>query len=266
MTETRLLCIGAHPDDCEFQSSGLAALVAGGGGNVRFISATDGRAGHHQLSAEELVPIRLAEAREGAAAVGAKAVNLGFEDGALYPDRPLREAIISQVREFEPDVVVCPRPNDYHPDHRAVGVAVQDAGYLLMVPNILPDVPVPSRRPVILYMSDRFTHPAPFVPDIVVDLASVADRKIAAVFAHRSQIYEWLPAINGFVHDVPEQEPARTDYLRARELGKLRDEARWYQDAFIARFGRSVEFGEAYQISEYGAPASSQDVYDILGV
>lgn len=266
MSVPRLLCIGAHPDDCEFQCSGLAALVSRSGGTVRFLSVTDGSRGHHLHEPTSLVAIRRKEALAEAKLVGADAVNLGFQDGWLFPTAEVRAALITQIRRFNPDVVVCPRPNDYHPDHRATGVAVQDAGYLLMVPNIIADIPVPETRPVIIYMSDRFSLPNPFRPDVVFDIGSVVADKLAAILAHRSQVYEWLPVINGFADQLPKSEPELTAYLRDRETAKIAAETELFRAKFASRYAYPVRYGEAYQLSEYGAEATAEEVYQLLGV
>ncbi|MCU1490518.1 MAG: N-acetylglucosaminylphosphatidylinositol deacetylase, partial [Acidimicrobiaceae bacterium] len=58
----RVLGIGAHPDDCEAFMSGLAALVTGRGGIVRFLAVTDGTAGHHEQAGAVLARRRRSEA------------------------------------------------------------------------------------------------------------------------------------------------------------------------------------------------------------
>lgn len=266
MTGVRVLMFGAHPDDCEFECAGLAALVTRAGGTVEFVSATDGSSGHHQIFGEELVARRLREAEAGAAAVGATVTNLGFPDGWLFPDRVLREAVITAIRGFGPDVVVCPRPCDYHPDHRAVATAVLDAGYLLMVPGIVAEVPVPARRPVILHTCDTFTDPRPFRADLLVDIDAVVEQKVDAIMAHESQVREWLPHVNGFASEIPVTEPARTAHLRARERAKAHGVARRFADELERRHGRLPETAEAYEISEYGASADPGSVRRILGL
>ena len=69
--------------------------------------------------------------------------------------------IIREIRTFRPNVVLAHRPNDYHPDHRAVGQAVQDASYLVTVPMLLPDVPIMAKDPIVGSLPDNFTKPTP---------------------------------------------------------------------------------------------------------
>src|SRR5690606_31898116 len=112
--------------------------------------------------------------------------------------------------------VFAPRPNDYHPDHRYTGQLVQDAAYLVMVPNVVPDTPPLAHNPVFLYLSDRFKKPSPFSPDIAVIIDSVIERKLDALDAHGSQFYEWLPWIDGRLAEVPADSAARREWLRAQ--------------------------------------------------
>ncbi len=253
-----LLCIGAHPDDCEIQTSGLAALWTGLGGSARFASMTDGSAGHQELGGGKLANIRRAEARAGAAAVGADSVVFDNLDGSLLPTLENRHRVIRAVRDYQPDVIVTHRTNDYHPDHRYTGVTVQDACYMVMVPNVVPGCPVPDREPVVIFMSDRFTKPSPLDPDLVFDIDPVIEKKLDAITSHVSQMVEWLPWIERYADELPEDESERRSYVRARAARKPAAEADRFRDALVAKYGQprggEIRHAEAYEVSEYGAP------------
>src|SRR2546427_6488579 len=77
--------------------------------------------------------------------------------------------------------------------HRYTGVLVQDAAYMVVVPNVTPDTPPLAKNPVFLYMQDRFQRPNPFRPDVAINLDDVWEQKMDALDAHVSQFYEWLP-------------------------------------------------------------------------
>jgi N-acetylglucosamine malate deacetylase 1 len=258
----RLLCIGAHPDDCEIQTSGLSALWTGRGGSARFASMTDGSAGHQELAGAKLAGIRRAEARAGAAAVGADSLVFDNLDGSLLPTLDNRLRVIRAVREFQPDVLVTHRTNDYHPDHRYTGVTVQDACYMVMVPNVLPGCPVPDREPVVIFMSDRFTKPSPLDPDLVFDIDPVMERKVDAITSHESQMFEWLPWIEKYADELPDDPTERRNYVRARVARKPAAEADRFRHALVAKYGeahgREVRYAEAYEVSEYGAPLTEE--------
>lgn len=254
----RLLCIGAHPDDCEIKSSGLAALWTANGGAVRFLALTDGSAGHQDIGGGELARSRRAEALAGAAAVGADSVVLDVQDGTLLPTLEHRNTVIRQIREFRPDVIATHRTNDYHPDHRYTGVLVQDSCHMVMVPNVVPNVPVPPTAPVVILMSDRFTRPYEFQPDLVLDLTPVIDRKIAAVTSHERQMVEWLPWIKGYADRMPDDPAARREFIRRQAAAEPEAEADRFRAALVTRYGEQrgtqARYAEAFEVSEYGAP------------
>src|SRR5690606_33396719 len=112
------------------------------------------------------------------------------------------------------DVVIAPRPNDYHPDHRYTGVLVQDAAFMVGVPNVAADTPPLRKNPVFLFFEDGFQKPNPFTPDITVDISEVIDQKINALDAHESQFYEWLPWISGYKGTIPSEKEARIKWLK----------------------------------------------------
>jgi LmbE family N-acetylglucosaminyl deacetylase len=254
----RLLVIGAHPDDAEYKAGGLAALYRGLGHAVRFVSVTNGDAGHHETSGPPLARRRRAEAEAAAETLGLRYDVWDHPDGRLEASLARREQVIRLIRSDRPDLVLTHRPNDYHPDHRATSQLVQDAAYLLTVPAVCPDVPHLPRDPVIAYLSDDFTRPYPFEPTVVVDVEPVWEAKVSMLHAHRSQFYEWLPFNGGYLADVPATDEARRAWLSGRmaELaGRLADRVR---ERILATYGtlrgRSIRLVEAFEASEYGAP------------
>src|SRR5690606_21452041 len=137
--------------------------------------------------------IRAAESEASQAILGiARYETLDNHDGQLMPSLALRQDIVRLIRNYGADLVLTHRPYDYHPDHRYGGITVQDAAYLVMVPNICPDPPVLRRNPVFLHLQDNFRKPYPFEPDIAIGIDDVWETKLAAMAAHRSQFGEWL--------------------------------------------------------------------------
>jgi LmbE family N-acetylglucosaminyl deacetylase len=255
--EKTILCIGAHPDDCEFSCSGTAALWAASGNRVVFVSATDGRSGHHVMSGERIVSRRKTEARQAASVIGAESRMLPFQDGSLEPSFENRLEVIRAIREIAPDVIITNRPNDYHPDHRYTAQLVQDSAYMLMVPNILSEVQALQYNPIILYWSDTFTYPKPFHADVVVNVDSVLEKKLEMLACHESQVYEWLPFVAKYPEPVPEGKEERRAWLRRFFLNWTRASvAETYRHELCQRYGddagRSVQHAEAFEICEYG--------------
>src|SRR5678809_544915 len=162
----RVIMIGAHPDDCDQDGGGTAILFAKMGYAVKFVSVTNGDAGHQTMKGAELAKRRYAEAQEAGKRFGVTYDVLDNHDGQLMPSLEVRFQIIKEIREWDADIVIAPRPNDYHPDHRYTGVLVQDAAYMVAVPNVAADTPPLKKNPVFLYFQDRFQKPNPFNPDI----------------------------------------------------------------------------------------------------
>ncbi len=261
----RVIAFGAHPDDCDIRAGGTAAKFVGRGHAVKFVSVTNGDAGHQTDSGASLAKRRRAEAAESARRLGIAYDVLDNHDGELLPTLPVREQIIRQIRQWKADYVLAPRPNDYHPDHRYTGVLVQDAAYMVVVPNICKDVPALRKNPVFLYYEDGFQKPAPFRPDIIVSIDDVWQKKLAALDAHVSQFYEWLPWVDGKLDEVPKDPVERKKYLAAARTRKI-DPAR---RAALAKFygqdrAEQVEHAEAFEICEYGRQPTEREIRDLV--
>ncbi|MEX2188198.1 MAG: PIG-L family deacetylase [Pirellulales bacterium] len=271
-TPPRLLILGAHPDDAEFHAGGFAARFRRRGGEVKMVSVTDGGAGHQSMPTEELRKIRREEAARSAATIGAESAVWSFADGCLLPSLEVRAAIIAEIRRYRPDLVLTHRTCDYHPDHRAVGQAVQDASYMVTVPKIVPDVPALARDPVVAYLPDMFTRPAPIRADIIIDIAAELDTIVAMLACHRSQFFDWLPHNHGIADQVPVDEAARVAWLRQWYASVVRPRADRYRSEVAAIFGAgsaglaeaamaeaaSIEFIEMFEVSEYARPLDEQ--------
>ncbi len=259
--KVRIIFIGAHPDDCDNDGGGTAALFAQMGHAVKFLSVTNGDAGHQTMKGKPLAKRRYEETREVAKRIGIQYDVLDNHDGLLMPTLDVRLQIIKKIREWNADVVIAPRPNDYHPDHRYTGVLVQDAAYMVSVPNIAPEVPALKKNPVFLYSEDHFQRPNPFRPDIVVDITGVYDKKISALDAHVSQMYEWLPWIGHYLEEVPENKTDRLAWLAKKRAGEISPDVRaslvkWYG----ADKAGEIKHTEAFEICEYGAQPDDEEI------
>jgi len=259
----RLLLFGAHPDDCEYHAGGLIARYRSAGGPVRMISVTDGGAGHHLRQPEELRQLRRLEFARSGRLVGAEAIVWDYPDGELQCTLALRQQIIAEIRRFQPDLVLTHRVNDYHPDHRAVGQAVQDASFMVTVPRIVPEVTALRVDPVVATMVDLFTVPAALRPDLVLDVTPELPTILAMLECHASQVFEWLPYNARVTPPVPDDESERRDWLRNWFLHCVAPRRDRFQGALRDRLGierlDDVLCCEAYEISEYAAqpdPAS----------
>lgn len=262
----RIIVFGAHPDDCDMDAGGTAALWSAKGHAVKFVALTNGDAGHQSEGGGALAKRRRAEAQEAGRRLGiAEYEVLDNHDGELEPTLAVRQQVIRRIRQWQADVVIAPRPNDYHPDHRYTGVVVQDSAYMVVVPNVTPDTPPLRKNPVFLYSYDHFQRPNPFRPDVAVAIDATIDQKIAALDAHVSQVYEWLPWVDGVLDSVPKDKDARLAWLRQQRSGRpISDELR---AALRKRYGakaESVRNAEAFEVCEYGRRPSEDDLRQLF--
>ncbi len=238
---------------------------------VKFVSVTNGDAGHQTMKPADLAKRRLAEAKESARRLGIEYAVLDNHDGQLLPTLAVREQIIRQIREWKADLVLSPRPNDYHPDHRYTGVLVQDAAYMVVVPSDVPDVPALKKNPAFFYYEDRFQQPNPFRPDVVVALDEVIDQKVNALDSHVSQFYEWLPWVDGFLQEVPQGAAERKVWLKKQRWIR-RDPKPAFRAGLVKWYGAAKGGGatyyEAFQLCEYGAQPDEgrvRELFPMLG-
>ncbi len=261
----RIIAFGAHPDDCDSRAGGTAAKYAKLGHHVKFVSVTNGDAGHQSEGGGALAKRRREEAREAGRRIGVEYETLDNHDGELLPTLAVRHQVIRKIRQWNADVVLAPRPNDYHPDHRYTGVLVQDAAYMVVVPNVCPDTPPLRKNPLFLYFQDGFQRPNPFRPDVAVAIDDVIDLKVAMLDAHTSQMYEWLPWVAGNLDSVPRDPKARVEWLRKTRFSRpVTDAVRATLKKWYGPRADSVRHAEAFEVCEYGRRPTNEDLRKVF--
>lgn len=262
----RIICFGAHPDDCELQASGTGAMWAAKGHHVKFVSVTNGDIGHWRESGGLLARRRAEEVEAAHKLAGVHGEILDIHDGELMPTLENRRTITRLIREWKADIVMSHRPNDYHPDHRYSGVLVQDAAYMVTVPNFCPDVPHLQKNPIFMYFPDGFQKPNPFQPDVVVSIDSVIEKKLDGLGGMVSQFAEG--GANGSAELMPPNDPekqkqrhkqVRENFARRSQgiADRFRDQLKqWYGDDR----GAKVKHAEAFEICEYGRRPSKEEL------
>lgn len=277
----RILCIGAHQDDNEFRVGGMAYKWAKAGHEVRFLSMLNGSGGHHIMTPEETSARRYKESQKVAKLLDITYDVWDIEDCTLTADLDMRWKTIKYIREFNPDLIIAHRTNDYHADHRASGQLVQDATYLLTVPHTCPDVPAMRYMPVVMYNEDSFKYP-PFEADYVFKMDDVIDIKLEIAHINESQVYEWLPYTYG--QTVPETEAERREWLKGINITEdttdeeILAQTRGYsvrfaktairfRDKLIERYGeegKKIRYAEAFQLSEYGKKPTQEMINELF--
>jgi LmbE family N-acetylglucosaminyl deacetylase len=263
----RIIVFGAHPDDAEYKTGGTAAKWAKLGHHVKLVSVTNGDIGHWNMAGGPLAQRRAAEVQAAAKQLGTTSEVLDIHDGELLPTLENRQKITRLIRDWKADVVISHRPWDYHPDHRYVGILVQDAAFMVTVPYFCPDTPFLKKNPVFLFSSDGFQKPYPFQADIAVAIDDVFEKKLDAINELVSQAYEG--GASGSEEHLatvpPAQDPAgRRAWLKARWTDRQSREADRYREALVRHYGeergKAVKLAEVFEFCEYGRRPNAAEV------
>ena len=238
---------------------------------MKFVAHTNGATGHHEIGGIELARRRYEEAQASGRVLGIEYEVLDNHTGELEPTVHYRKQVIRIIRDFQPSLVVSHRPWDYHPDHRYSAMLVQDAAYIVTVPNMCPLTPFVDTNPIIMYLSDTFQKPLPFEADIVVDIDDVIEKKIDTLHCHTSQMYEWLPFNSGVLDQVPDGDAERRAWMSERRLGAFSAVADRFRDKLVDLYGdehgSAVQYAEAFEVCEYGSsltPERQQTLFPFI--
>ena len=253
----RVIVFGAHPDDAEYRGAGVAMKWARAGHHVKLVSATNGDVGHWQSAGGPLAQRRYKEVQEVARRLGVVTEVIDIHDGEILPTLENRKVITKLIREWNADIVIANRPNDYHPDHRYTSILVQDSAYMVTVPFFAPDVPFLKKNPLFLYASDNFERPNPFRADVAVGIDEVIEPTLDALLVMESQIHEG--GANGYPGIFP-ADPAgrqkRRDEVRQNLARRYAAAADKYRDALVKYYGadrgRKIRYAQAFEVCEYG--------------
>ena len=180
-----LLVFGAHPDDVELSCSGTLLVEKMKGQKVGIVDLTRGELGtrgtpeSRKQEASDAAAIMQIDIRE----------NLEMADGFFKNDEEHQRKIITSLRKYQPEIVLCNAPSDRHPDHGRGADLVYTASFLSGLTKIETHENSSLQkawRPkyVFNYIQDRY-----FNPDFVVDITNVFDKKIEAIKAYKTQFY-----------------------------------------------------------------------------
>jgi LmbE family N-acetylglucosaminyl deacetylase len=221
------------------------------------VSVTNGDIGHWKEAGGPLATRRTREVEACAKVLGITAEVLDNHDGELMPTLENRQKLIRLIRQWKADLVLSPRPYDYHPDHRNTSVLVQDAAYMVTVPFICPDVPALKNNPIFMYYEDRFQKPYPTVPDVVVSIDSVIEKKLDGLALLESQFLEGgANGHEGLMPKTPAMRDRRVKEVRDGQYDRFRRIAEKYRKELVEAYGKErgekAKYAEAFEICEYG--------------
>ena len=180
-----ILAFGVHPDDVELSCAGVLLVEKLNGKKTGIIDLTQGELGTRGT----------AETRKQEADAAAKNIqvdireNLAMADGFFQNDETHQKQIISAIRRYQPEIVLCNAPSDRHPDHGRSARLVSDAAFLSGLKKIetyFNGELQSAWRPkyVFNYIQDKFLQ-----PDFVIDVTPVFEQKLEAVKAYATQFH-----------------------------------------------------------------------------
>lgn len=188
------LVLTAHGDDMEFFAGGTIAKICALGWDVHLVIATDNSKGTFELTAEQMVGLRLREAEAAGKVLGLASVTcLDYPDGDLIevPHTKLRGQFMEHVRRRKPGIVFTFDPFaafEGHPDHRTVSWTATEATGFASFPLYYPEHLAQSLEPWYVPEVYHFAK-SPFKPNRAVDISGEwVERKLRALFCYESQM------------------------------------------------------------------------------
>ena len=271
MTAKRLALVGAHPDDCDILGSGLAMRYRELGWEVLFVAMANGDCGHQTMARADLAARRAGETAAVAEMLGIEYVVMDTPDCEVQPTLDQRWALLSLLRRFGPDLVVTHHANDYHPDHRYTCQLVGDASYLLKVPHCCPDTPTLRKDTVHAFFHAVRATDRGDAFAVAVPVDDLWQRKLEVMACHESQMFEWLPWVDG--EDMSGVPPAtdregRLAFIDERRRCIFSLAAELYRDRLAELLGpergNAVDLAEVYYAAPFPTPLSEDNYRDLF--
>ena len=182
-----LLVFASHPDDAELGCGGTILAEVAMGRTVGLVDLTLG-----ELGTRGTAESRAQEALDAGRILGLSVRrNLGLADGFFRNDPDSQLAVVRQIRDLRPEIVICNAPEDRHPDHGRGSQLVSEACFLSGLRKIETigfdgEKQAPWRpKAVYHYIQDRLLK-----PDFVVDISAFWEKKLEAIRAFRSQFFD----------------------------------------------------------------------------
>ena len=172
----RIICVGAHPGDPEFGCGGTMARYSEAGHSVTFLYLTRGEAYTSTQTYAQSAAIRTKEAEAACKILNATPVFAGQIDGNTELNKARNEDMAKLILAEKPDIVFTQWPVDSHPDHQVTGLLALTAW-----------VKSGQQYHLYFYEVNTGTETMAFTPTDFVDITAVREKKMAAMFAHKSQ-------------------------------------------------------------------------------
>jgi bacillithiol biosynthesis deacetylase BshB1 len=212
-----LLAFGVHPDDIELSCAGTLLVEKNNLKKIGIIDLTRG-----ELGTRGTAETREEEAENSAKILGVDVrENLDMADAFFKNDETNQRKIITALRNYQPEVVLCNAIEDRHPDHGRAARLVSDSCFLSglrKIETFNSGVKQEAWKPKLIlnYIQDSYMK-----PDFVVDISEVIEKKLEAIRAFRTQFFNGLE--NG---SEPETYISTPEFLesiinRSKMFGKM---------------------------------------------
>ncbi len=209
-----ILAFGPHPDDVELAAGGTLIRAARSGSRTAIVTLTKG-----EMGTRGTVEGRAAEFSAAAAVMGLSAHRmLALPDGRLSDTPEAREAVVREIRDLRPSVVLLPWPEDRHPDHSAASLIVQSAAFLSGLRK-LETGQEPHRPAELVYYTH--TWELPQGPGFVVDVSDFMEEKVKAMRCYGSQVWDASRPDGGEKTFISSESFWELLMARAAHLGRL---------------------------------------------
>jgi len=211
-----ILAFGVHPDDVELGCSGTIMAAIAEGKKVGVVDLTQG-----ELGTRGTAETRKKEAANAAKIMGINIrENLAMADGFFSNDEAHLRKVITVIRKYQPEIILCNAPEDRHPDHGRSAKLVADAAFLSGLRKIESHFEGNNQekwRPsyVFHYIQDRFIQPS-----FVIDISAYMSKKIESVLAYSTQFYDPEVNLNEPQTYISSPQFLETVKARAMMLGK----------------------------------------------
>ena len=226
---------------------------------MKFLSLTNGDAGHYSMAPGALAAKRHQEAMNAKAVLGlAEYEILEYHDQHLENTASIRLEVRDRIREWETDIVFSYYPIDGgHRDNMCAGRIVRDAAPSLEM----------TPMPVCLYVRDYFTAGFSYIPDITIPVDRVWDTKLQACACHESQVCDAIPYELGILDDVRANPDRQREviydntYAFTRKTPPIELALRKW---FGAEHAGAVKYVEAFEIAEFSRQITDQEVLQLF--
>jgi len=251
----KVIVIFAHPDEGEIYAGGVTALYTQLGHEVKFMSLTNGDAGHYLMKPEDLAKRRLKEAMNAKDILSLSEYEvLDYHDGILENTDEIRKTVARSIRDWEADIVFTFYPaKGGHNDNMTAGWIVREASSLLDQ----------DKMPVFIYMRDFHTASFSYIPDFAIAIDEVWKTKLASCGAHESQVIEYNPQMEGVLDQVLASKDIQKDFLfhNTVPFSIVRPDnylalEKWYG----MEMAKEVSYVEEFEVAEHGTQMTEEDV------